>query len=113
MPFRHWIAALLALGSSLADAQEPCPPKVRITFFDFAIPLLLNGTGMHFETAVAWNCNKVIGVSLSGARRMPRCDRDSPDCVVPVIAMKPVAPRIGRHCLGQYGLSEPLDQMSP
>lgn len=52
------LVVALSLGACVAVAKEACPGKLRITFFDFPIPPLLNGTGASFEAvpgdAIEW-----------------------------------------------------------
>ncbi len=80
--FSSGLYVLAVLGCTAVAAQEPCPERVRITFFDYPLPPLFHGSGMQFEQSpgllVEWTqkavqatgCRTRVELSRRPARRI-------------------------------------------
>lgn len=44
------LVLIASFVTGVVSAKEPCPAKVRVVFFDFAVPPLFNGKGPQFDS---------------------------------------------------------------
>jgi hypothetical protein len=75
--FGRYIALCIAMGMGAnIAAKEGCPNMVRVTFFDFAVPPLFNGTGTQFAKTpgylVDWVQKAIAQTSCAPALELER-----------------------------------------